>query len=215
MRCAPPNTHVCPVCMALPGVLPVINRERGREDDPGGAGAELHDRRAGRLRAQELPLSRPAQGLPDQPVRAAVLPRRLARDRGRSGETERIGITRAHLEEDTGKLMTRRGRQLTAVVTCRPEPRRRAAAGDRHRAGPALARRGPRVPDEAPAQSCATSASAPRTWRRAPCAARPTSACGPTAPEAVRHEGRGQEPELLPVGQAGAGIRGGAPDRAF
>src|SRR5512139_1600639 len=22
----PPNTHVCPVCMALPGVLPVINR---------------------------------------------------------------------------------------------------------------------------------------------------------------------------------------------
>jgi len=24
---APPNTHVCPVCMALPGVLPVINRK--------------------------------------------------------------------------------------------------------------------------------------------------------------------------------------------
>src|SRR5512132_1667996 len=23
---APPNTHVCPVCMALPGALPVINR---------------------------------------------------------------------------------------------------------------------------------------------------------------------------------------------
>src|SRR5512139_4328438 len=23
---SPPNTHVCPVCMALPGVLPVINR---------------------------------------------------------------------------------------------------------------------------------------------------------------------------------------------
>jgi len=22
---APPNTHVCPVCMALPGVLPVMN----------------------------------------------------------------------------------------------------------------------------------------------------------------------------------------------
>jgi aspartyl-tRNA(Asn)/glutamyl-tRNA(Gln) amidotransferase subunit B len=22
----PPNTHICPVCMALPGVLPVINR---------------------------------------------------------------------------------------------------------------------------------------------------------------------------------------------
>ena len=24
---APPNTHVCPVCLGLPGVLPVLNRE--------------------------------------------------------------------------------------------------------------------------------------------------------------------------------------------
>ena len=24
---APPNTHVCPVCLGMPGVLPVINRK--------------------------------------------------------------------------------------------------------------------------------------------------------------------------------------------
>nr|NIN35371.1 Asp-tRNA(Asn)/Glu-tRNA(Gln) amidotransferase GatCAB subunit B [Gammaproteobacteria bacterium]NIO62709.1 Asp-tRNA(Asn)/Glu-tRNA(Gln) amidotransferase GatCAB subunit B [Gammaproteobacteria bacterium] len=24
---APPNTHVCPVCLGMPGVLPVINRQ--------------------------------------------------------------------------------------------------------------------------------------------------------------------------------------------
>ena len=24
---APPNTHVCPICLGMPGVLPVMNRE--------------------------------------------------------------------------------------------------------------------------------------------------------------------------------------------
>src|SRR5205807_8805765 len=28
---APPNTHVCPICMGMPGTLPVINREAVRQ----------------------------------------------------------------------------------------------------------------------------------------------------------------------------------------
>ena len=28
---APPNTHVCEVCLGLPGVLPVINKARSEE----------------------------------------------------------------------------------------------------------------------------------------------------------------------------------------
>ena len=35
---AEPNTHVCPVCMGMPGVLPVINREGRR--------VHGHDRRS-------------------------------------------------------------------------------------------------------------------------------------------------------------------------
>ncbi len=47
------------------------------------------------------------------------------------GQTKRIRILRAHLEEDAGKNLHDR-RQLLAGG---PEPRRHAAAGDRHRAG--------------------------------------------------------------------------------
>ncbi len=34
----PPNTNICPVCTGLPGVLPVLNRGRGRKGRPAGRG---------------------------------------------------------------------------------------------------------------------------------------------------------------------------------
>ena len=75
---AQPNTHVCPVCMALPGSAARHQRARRRVHHQGRPGAQLRHRRVQHLCAQELFLPRPAQGLPDQPVRISAVPQRLA-----------------------------------------------------------------------------------------------------------------------------------------
>ena len=36
-----PNTHCCPVCMGMPGTLPVVNEQVVEYAAAGGAGAEL------------------------------------------------------------------------------------------------------------------------------------------------------------------------------
>jgi aspartyl-tRNA(Asn)/glutamyl-tRNA(Gln) amidotransferase subunit B len=101
---AEPNTQACLVDLGCPGVLPVLNA--------GGAhGGEVRprdrcrDRPALGVRAQELLLSGPAQGLPDQPVRAADRARRPLEIRSTTAAARRVGITRAHLEEDAGKSL--------------------------------------------------------------------------------------------------------------
>lgn len=108
---APPNTHVCPVCMALPGALPVINRTAVEKTILAGlalnctisehavfARKNYHyaDLPKGyQISQYELPFCR--DGWVEVEVKAEteieIEPR-----------IKRIGITRAHLEEDTGKL---------------------------------------------------------------------------------------------------------------
>jgi aspartyl-tRNA(Asn)/glutamyl-tRNA(Gln) amidotransferase subunit B len=111
----PPNTNVCPVCLGLPGSLPVLNRRA----------VELAVRAALALNCQVRERSRFARknyfypDLPkgyqisqfDQPlsehgwleieVPAPTIPRQGALESGR----KRIGITRLHLEEDAGKSL--------------------------------------------------------------------------------------------------------------
>jgi aspartyl-tRNA(Asn)/glutamyl-tRNA(Gln) amidotransferase subunit B len=101
---APPNTHVCPTCMALPGVLPVINRE-----------AVIATIRTGlALNCDVQPFSkfdRKNYPYPDLPKGYQISQYDLPfctdgwLEIDSAGETKRIRIRRVHLEEDTAKLI--------------------------------------------------------------------------------------------------------------
>ncbi len=99
-----PNTHCCPICTGMPGVLPVLNKnvveyavKAGLATNCTIAGYSRQDRKnyfypdlpkAYQTSQYDLPLCR--EGYIDINV---------------DGKSKRIGITRIHIEEDAGKLM--------------------------------------------------------------------------------------------------------------
>lgn len=103
---SPPNTHVCPVCLGMPGVLPRINRqavqytimtalalhceipERAKFDRKNYPYPDLM--KGYQISEYDMPLSR--NGWLNIEV---------------EGTSKRIGITRVHLEEDTARLLHR------------------------------------------------------------------------------------------------------------
>jgi aspartyl-tRNA(Asn)/glutamyl-tRNA(Gln) amidotransferase subunit B len=99
---APPNTNVCPVCMGLPGALPVLSREA----------VEMAMRAAMALNCTIRPVSRFARKnyfYPDLPkgYQISQYDEPLA-EHGRvdisvDGVHKRIGVTRVHMEDDAGK----------------------------------------------------------------------------------------------------------------
>jgi aspartyl-tRNA(Asn)/glutamyl-tRNA(Gln) amidotransferase subunit B len=100
---APPNTHTCPVCLGMPGVLPVLNIKV----------VEFALRMAIATDCQIAPESRFARKnyfYPDLPKGYQISQYELPIGAGGFVEIEydgvrrRIGITRIHMEEDAGKL---------------------------------------------------------------------------------------------------------------
>jgi aspartyl-tRNA(Asn)/glutamyl-tRNA(Gln) amidotransferase subunit B len=99
---APPNTHVCPVCLGLPGALPLLNRQA----------VELAIQAALALNCRVNSRSifaRKNYFYPDLPkgYQISQYDQPLAQDGWVdilvSGETKRIGVTRVHMEDDAGK----------------------------------------------------------------------------------------------------------------
>jgi aspartyl-tRNA(Asn)/glutamyl-tRNA(Gln) amidotransferase subunit B len=191
---APPNTQVCPVCLGLPGALPVLNARA----------VEFAARAALALGCTIHPASVFARknyfypDLPkgyqisqyDQPLATAG-----AFEFEQDGRIVHVGVTRVHLEEDAGKShhpeeggagraslvdFNRSGVPLIEIVT---EPDLRSAPTP-PRSSPGCARSWWRWP------------STTATWRRAACAATPTSRCAPPAhvPSASRPRSRTSTP---------------------
>jgi aspartyl-tRNA(Asn)/glutamyl-tRNA(Gln) amidotransferase subunit B len=140
---APPNTNICPVCLGLPGALPVLNR-RAVEFAVRGAqalGCEIH--------AVSV-FARKNYFYPDLPkgYQISQYERPLATGGSvaydTAGVAHRVGVTRVHMEEDAGKSLhegfpdsdrrtyldfNRSGVPLIEIVT-EPDLRSAAQAGD-------------------------------------------------------------------------------------
>ena len=99
---APPNTHTCPVCLGHPGSLPVPNRASIESTIKIGLalGSEI---------APRALFHRKNYFYPDMPKNFQISQYDLPLCAGGhldievDGETRRVGMTRVHLEEDTGK----------------------------------------------------------------------------------------------------------------
>ena len=101
---APPNTHTCPVCLGMPGSLPVLNRQVVESAIKLGlaTGSTLN---------RENRFARKNYFYPDLPKGYQISQFELPIcEHGRveievDGRSRTIGITRIHMEEDAGKLV--------------------------------------------------------------------------------------------------------------
>jgi aspartyl-tRNA(Asn)/glutamyl-tRNA(Gln) amidotransferase subunit B len=111
---AAPNTHVCPVCMGMPGVLPVINQqavaytimtalalncsipEYSKFDRKNYSYPDLM--KGYQISQYDIPLSQHGFLTIEH-----------------EGQTKRVGITRVHLEEDTARLLHHGGYSLVDI----------------------------------------------------------------------------------------------------
>lgn len=109
---AEPNTHVCPICMGFPGMLPLMNEE-----------AIVRGVKGALALGCEIPefskMDRKSYFYPDLPMGYQISQYDLpVSEKGKititfeDGSTKDIGVTRLHLENDAGKLTHTAGGSL-------------------------------------------------------------------------------------------------------
>jgi aspartyl-tRNA(Asn)/glutamyl-tRNA(Gln) amidotransferase subunit B len=102
----PPNTHVCPVCMGMPGVLPVINRQGVEYTMMTALALNCPISEHTRFDRKNYPYPDLVKGYQISQS-GAPLTQKGSITIEVDGVTRQIGINHIHLEEDTSKLLHR------------------------------------------------------------------------------------------------------------
>ena len=111
---APPNTHTCPVCLGMPGVLPVLNQKVVDYALRMAVATQCTIERESRF-------ARKNYFYPDLPKGYQISQYELPIavnghvDIDVEGQNRRIGLTRIHMEEDAGKLVHADNRPVSFV----------------------------------------------------------------------------------------------------
>ena len=112
---AEPNTHVCPVCMGMPGTLPVLNEKVVDYAVKAGIATNC-------TIARHSKQDRKNYFYPDLPKAYQISQYDLPLcehgylDIESESGTKRVGITRIHIEEDAGKLV--HDEKLGTLIDC-------------------------------------------------------------------------------------------------
>ncbi len=101
---APPNTHTCPICLGLPGVLPVLNKKVVEFAIKLGLATHSVINRFSQFARKNYFYPDLPKGYQTSQFDLPIVGRG-AIEIEVAGQTREIGITRIHMEEDAGKLI--------------------------------------------------------------------------------------------------------------
>ncbi len=106
---AEPNTRVCPVCLALPGVLPVVNRRAVESAIMIGLAVNCEIAPVTKFDRKNYPYPDLMKGYQisqfDVPIAHHGWLDITPKDGPSDGDEVRVGITRVHMEEDVARLL--------------------------------------------------------------------------------------------------------------
>ena len=101
---SPPNTHTCPVCLGMPGSLPVLNKKVVEFAIKVGLSTNSRINRVSQFARKNYFYPDLPKGYQTSQYDKPIIEEGFI-DIEVEGEEKRIGITRIHMEEDAGKLI--------------------------------------------------------------------------------------------------------------